>query len=79
MDEWLVIVALQHSNVVQTQPGEEFYVCKWSRDAESGHPLLLIAGKNAMVRVIDGTTQRLVHVRVANVAAWQTIMCVCAC
>ena len=37
-------------------------MCKWTRDVTSGHPLLLIAGKLALVRVIDGTTQQVVHV-----------------
>lgn len=33
--------------------GEHFYACKWSRDVDSGAPLLLLAGEKGLVRVLD--------------------------
>ncbi|GLC45623.1 hypothetical protein PLESTB_001786700 [Pleodorina starrii] len=44
-----------------TENGEYFYCCKWSRDEESGAALLLVAGKKALVRVLDVSRGGLVH------------------
>ena len=38
---------------------EEFYVCKWSIDLLTGAPLLLLAGKNALLQVYDLSTGKL--------------------
>ncbi|GAB4817599.1 hypothetical protein N2152v2_004645 [Parachlorella kessleri] len=35
---------------------EEYFACKWSLDASTGAPLLLLAGKNALLRVINCAT-----------------------
>ena len=39
---------------------EEYYVCKWSIDIRTGAPLLLLAGKNAVLQVFDLVTGQLV-------------------
>ncbi len=39
---------------------EEFYVCRWSIDVRTGSPLLLLAGKNALLQVFDFGTGQLV-------------------
>jgi polycomb protein EED len=39
---------------------EEFYVCRWSIDIRTGSPLLLLAGKNALLQVFDFGTGQLV-------------------
>ena len=46
------------------QKDERFFVCKWTEQKGTGHPLLLIAGLKGLVRVLDCTTQALVHVSV---------------
>lgn len=38
---------------VDANKQEEFYVCKWTIDTDTGAPLLLLAGKTAAVRVIN--------------------------
>ncbi|GIL74200.1 hypothetical protein Vretimale_1963 [Volvox reticuliferus] len=45
----------------ESEIGEKFYCCKWSRDDESGAALLLIAGEKALVRVLDVSRACLVH------------------
>eukprot|EP00775_Hariotina_reticulata_P010052 gene10052-10208_t len=37
----------------QDSEQEDFYVCKWTVEAETGHPLLLLAGKLALIRVVN--------------------------
>lgn len=39
---------------------EEYYVCKWSIDIRTGAPLLLLAGKNAVLQVFDLVSGQLV-------------------
>ncbi|KAK9907286.1 hypothetical protein WJX75_000704 [Coccomyxa subellipsoidea] len=38
---------------------EEFYACKWSVDTATGDPLLLIAGKKGLLKILNCTTQKL--------------------
>lgn len=35
---------------------EEFYLCRWSHDTRTGASLLVLAGKNALVRVVNCAT-----------------------
>ena len=44
------------------QRQEEFFVCKWTVDAASGAPLLLLAGKNSVLRVVDVAHETLIWV-----------------
>lgn len=44
------------------QKDEEFFACKWSVDETSGAPLLLLAGHNGVIRVLDCAHSTLVHV-----------------
>ena len=46
--------------LVQTE--EEFFVCKWTLDEASGAPLLLLAGKNSVLRVLDVMQEKLLWV-----------------
>lgn len=46
----------------QTAKHEEFFCCKWSMDKASGDPLLLLAGKLALIRVINCITNKAVQV-----------------
>ena len=41
---------------IYVQEDEEYFACKWSVDAGTGAPLLLLAGKNALLHVIDCAT-----------------------
>ncbi|KAG1661560.1 hypothetical protein FOA52_009559, partial [Chlamydomonas sp. UWO 241] len=41
-------------------PEESFYVCKWSVCEATGAPLLMLAGQNGVVRIIDCSTETLV-------------------
>ncbi|GIL42162.1 hypothetical protein Vafri_222 [Volvox africanus] len=50
----------------ESEVGEKFYCCKWSRDEESGAALLLIGGEKALVRVLDVSRACLVHVSVCR-------------
>jgi hypothetical protein len=36
--------------------GEDFYTCAWSVDTATGCPMLLVAGKNAMLQVVNVAT-----------------------
>lgn len=38
------------------QADEEYFVVKWSVDTETGAPLLLLAGKRALLHVINCAT-----------------------
>jgi hypothetical protein len=44
------------------QTDEEFFVCKWTVDEASGAPLLLLAGKNSVLRVLDVMQEKLLWV-----------------
>ncbi len=45
------------------QADEEYFACKWSVDEATGAPLLLLAGKNALLHVINCATATLEAVR----------------
>ena len=45
------------------QADEEFFACKWTVDKETGRPLLLLAGKNSVLRVLDVMQEKLLWVR----------------
>ena len=45
------------------QAEEEFFACKWTVDVETGAPLLLLAGKNSVLRVLDVMREKLLWVR----------------
>jgi len=47
------------------QRDEEFFACKWSVDEETGSALLLAAGKNNIMRVLDVSRGTLLWVRPA--------------
>ncbi len=52
---------IQKVHVIQdADDKEEFYVCRWSIDVRTGSPLLLLAGKNALLQVFDFGTGQLV-------------------
>ncbi|EIE27269.1 fertilization-independent endosperm protein 2, partial [Coccomyxa subellipsoidea C-169] len=38
---------------------EEFFACKWSVDPDTGDPLLLIAGKKGLLKILNCATQKL--------------------
>lgn len=52
-------------NLNALQSSEEFYVCKWSVDERSGAPLLLLAGKNGLLQVVDCATGAVLAVSAA--------------
>ena len=52
--------------MVPAQTDEEFFVCKWTVDEASGAPLLLLAGKNSVLRVLDVMQEKLLWVRSAT-------------
>ena len=45
------------------QADEEFFACKWTVDVETSAPLLLLAGKNSVLRVLDVMREKLLWVR----------------
>ena len=51
------------------QKEEEFFACKWSVEARSGAPLLLIAGKHGLLKVLNCVTESLHWVRPYSVHA----------
>lgn len=61
------------------QKEEEFFACKWSVEERTGAPLLLIAGKKGLLKVLNCVTETLEWVRPciphqssrAHCAAWQ--------
>lgn len=52
------------------QKDEEFFACKWSVEPRSGAPLLLIAGKRGLLKVLNCVTESLHWVR----ACWACCM-----
>jgi hypothetical protein len=44
------------------QPDEDFFVCQWSQCLDTGAPLLLLAGKQGLVKVIDTITESFIVV-----------------
>lgn len=44
------------------QKDESYFCCKWTHEEGTRAPLLLVAGQKGLVRVLDCTTQELVHV-----------------
>lgn len=59
------------------QKDEEFFVCRWSVDETSGAPLLLLAGHNGVIRVLDCAHSTLVHVGACEPASKYTDGLVC--
>ncbi len=45
------------------QENEEFYAVKWSVNVSTGAPLLLLAGKRGLLKVLDCETEALTRVR----------------
>lgn len=55
---------LQTVHVFQdSDPSEDYYTCAWSLDTATGAPLLLVAGKNRLLQVINCVTGFLETVR----------------
>ena len=48
------------------QKEEEFFACKWSVEERSGAPLLLIAGKKGLLKVLNCVTESLQWVRLCD-------------
>ncbi|BDA48075.1 Polycomb group protein FIE1 [Coccomyxa sp. Obi] len=44
---------------IDKDESEEFFACKWSVDTSTGDPLLLLAGKNGLLKILNCTTQKL--------------------
>ncbi len=44
------------------QENEEFYAVKWSVNVSTGAPLLLLAGKRGLLKVLDTETETLTRV-----------------
>ena len=44
------------------QENEEFYAVKWSVNVTTGAPLLLLAGKRGLLKVLDTETEALTRV-----------------
>ncbi|KAF4636576.1 hypothetical protein G7Y89_g1497 [Cudoniella acicularis] len=42
-------------------PEEDYYTCVWTKDLESGDPLLCVAGGNANIKIIDALTGKLLR------------------
>lgn len=45
---------------VDPSADEEFFVCKWSQNEDTGAPLLLLAGQTGVIRVIDCNLRQVV-------------------
>ena len=45
------------------QAEEEFFVCKWSKNEQTGAPILLLAGQTGAIRVIDCHLREVAWVR----------------
>jgi hypothetical protein len=52
--------------ILQDTEHEDFYVCKWTVEAATGHPLLLLAGKLALIRVVNCHKKKAVKVAAAQ-------------
>ena len=44
------------TSLSQSQPEEEYFVCAWSLDVDTGAPLLLLAGKNGVLLAVNSLT-----------------------
>ena len=51
---------------VLLQESEEFYACKWSVNVHTGTPLLLLAGKRGLLKVLDTQTEEYCTVSAAD-------------
>ncbi|KAH6673785.1 WD domain-containing protein [Halenospora varia] len=49
-------------DIVEGEPEEDYYTCVWTKDLESGDPLLCVAGNNANIKVIDVLRGKLLRV-----------------
>ena len=59
---WIVFWLHTLNVLCMDQDEEEFYVCKWSINESTGAPLLLLAGKKGVLRIIDCKEEKLVEV-----------------
>lgn len=67
---FMQICTSMNAQSCHVQETEEFYACEWSVNVHTGTPLLLLAGKRGLLKVVSCDTEAIVTVSSATIVSF---------